>query len=301
MNWSLEVIIFFASFGIMLGNLGIMISLYLKKKEHQYLIYLLFIIFLTLYTFAGAMQYLLLSVVIFKIQMLFIIITCFFSLYSLDYMARYSIDPLKMLILGVISCGLIISSNDPNAIILTTLSTGDPTLKASGAFQIWGIFTTIGAIGPFFIFTLKIYLKTPEKMKSKALIMLVGGILFGLFPFFFYIFQLTAIIPGILGLTTSLGTILVTIAFKLEPKLVHVLVEYSNRAKFKLINKIVPICSYCKKVKNLDGNWISIEQFFFHNSNMKFSHAICNECLSSNFSQSVEQEKELDEGYTEPK
>ena len=41
---------------------------------------------------------------------------------------------------------------------------------------------------------------------------------------------------------------------------------------------ILPICSHCKKVKNLDSIWEEIECYLLNVKKIKFTHSICPEC-----------------------
>ena len=49
-------------------------------------------------------------------------------------------------------------------------------------------------------------------------------------------------------------------------------------AEVKALRGLLPICSYCKKVRN-DGNyWEQIETYVSEHSDAQFSHGICPEC-----------------------
>ena len=41
---------------------------------------------------------------------------------------------------------------------------------------------------------------------------------------------------------------------------------------------IVPICSYCKKIRDEQGSWQQMEAFISDRSEAEFSHGICPEC-----------------------
>lgn len=50
-------------------------------------------------------------------------------------------------------------------------------------------------------------------------------------------------------------------------------------ASLKTLEGLLPICAWCKKVRNDRGFWIEIENYFSHHTGVKFSHGICDECL----------------------
>lgn len=45
------------------------------------------------------------------------------------------------------------------------------------------------------------------------------------------------------------------------------------------LNGLLPICSYCKKIRDDKGYWSQLEAYIAHNSSVQFSHGICEECL----------------------
>lgn len=49
-------------------------------------------------------------------------------------------------------------------------------------------------------------------------------------------------------------------------------------SKIKTLQGIIPICSYCKKIRDDKGNWDQLESYISHHSDAKFSHGACPEC-----------------------
>ncbi|MEC4672757.1 MAG: response regulator [Nitrospirota bacterium] len=49
--------------------------------------------------------------------------------------------------------------------------------------------------------------------------------------------------------------------------------------QIKKLQGLLPICSYCKKIRD-DGNyWHQVEEYISHHSEVKFSHGICPNCF----------------------
>ena len=48
--------------------------------------------------------------------------------------------------------------------------------------------------------------------------------------------------------------------------------------RVKMLEGILPICSYCKKIRDEDGKWHTIESFIDRTTEAKFSHGICPDC-----------------------
>ncbi len=49
-------------------------------------------------------------------------------------------------------------------------------------------------------------------------------------------------------------------------------------AEIKTLRGILPICSFCKKVRDMDGNWNDIETYVSIHSEAQFSHSLCPTC-----------------------
>ncbi len=45
------------------------------------------------------------------------------------------------------------------------------------------------------------------------------------------------------------------------------------------LQSILPICSYCKNIRDDEGSWEQMESYISSHSNTKFSHGICPDCL----------------------
>lgn len=53
-------------------------------------------------------------------------------------------------------------------------------------------------------------------------------------------------------------------------------------AKVKRLNGLLPICSYCKKIRDDRGYWNQIESYMRSHADVEFSHGICEECARKN-------------------
>ncbi len=50
-------------------------------------------------------------------------------------------------------------------------------------------------------------------------------------------------------------------------------------ANIKQLQGLVPICSYCKKIRNDQNYWQQVESYIADHSGAQFSHGICPECF----------------------
>ena len=53
------------------------------------------------------------------------------------------------------------------------------------------------------------------------------------------------------------------------------------QAEVRQLQGLLPICSYCKKIRNDDDTWQQIEAYVAKRSDASFSHGICPECYES--------------------
>ncbi len=67
----------------------------------------------------------------------------------------------------------------------------------------------------------------------------------------------------------------------------HILLEEKNNLieelmrasmEIKTLQGIIPICMYCKKIRDDEGYWHQVEQFMSDHSSATFSHGLCPEC-----------------------
>jgi hypothetical protein len=52
-------------------------------------------------------------------------------------------------------------------------------------------------------------------------------------------------------------------------------------AEVQTLRAILPICSYCKKIRDDANYWQSVEGYISNHTGMKFSHGICPDCYDS--------------------
>ncbi len=53
--------------------------------------------------------------------------------------------------------------------------------------------------------------------------------------------------------------------------------------EIKILRGILPICSYCKKIRDDKGSWNQVEVYVKRNTEADFSHSLCPECAQDNY------------------
>jgi hypothetical protein len=51
----------------------------------------------------------------------------------------------------------------------------------------------------------------------------------------------------------------------------------------RTLKGILPICSFCKKIRNKKENWVTIEDYIKAHSEADFSHGMCPECAKNHY------------------
>jgi hypothetical protein len=71
---------------------------------------------------------------------------------------------------------------------------------------------------------------------------------------------------------------------KAEEEKENLIFELQNTlVEVKILRGILPICSFCKKIRNDKGYWEQLEIYVRQHSNAEFSHSICPECIDKHY------------------
>lgn len=54
-------------------------------------------------------------------------------------------------------------------------------------------------------------------------------------------------------------------------------------SEVKTLSGLLPICSFCKKIRDDKGYWNQLETYIHEHSNARFSHSICKECAKKHY------------------
>lgn len=68
---------------------------------------------------------------------------------------------------------------------------------------------------------------------------------------------------------------------KSQSALLHANEELSNALdEVKELRGLLPICAWCKNVRDVSGNWEQIESYLQRHSRASFTHGVCPDCLN---------------------
>lgn len=55
------------------------------------------------------------------------------------------------------------------------------------------------------------------------------------------------------------------------------------REEIKTLRGLLPTCAWCRRIRNEEGEWESIEQYLQEHTEVDFSHGMCPDCLEEKF------------------
>jgi DNA-binding response OmpR family regulator len=71
-------------------------------------------------------------------------------------------------------------------------------------------------------------------------------------------------------------------------------------SKVKQLQGLLPICSYCKKIRADQNYWQQVETYLSQHSEAQFSHSICPECYELIVSPEIKRWQEMDQTESHP-
>lgn len=57
----------------------------------------------------------------------------------------------------------------------------------------------------------------------------------------------------------------------------------ATMAELRTLQAILPICAYCRKIRDDNNYWQSVEEYISQHTSSQFSHGICPTCIESEF------------------
>ena len=90
------------------------------------------------------------------------------------------------------------------------------------------------------------------------------------------------------GIAALLGSLIIFIAGQMLDKKEREqqeLIKSLKRAvlEIKTLQGIVPICSFCKKIRDDKGFWSQVESYVSHHTDAQFSHGVCPDCQEEQY------------------
>lgn len=126
---------------------------------------------------------------------------------------------------------------------------------------------------------------TDWMMPHKSGVELVRAIRAAQRPAYTYIFILTALSSKdsfLIGLEAGADDYLTkpVDADELAARLVVARRTLGLQARMERLEGMLPICSYCKRIRGEDGEWSDLERYVAAHSDASFTHSVCSVCYT---------------------
>lgn len=59
--------------------------------------------------------------------------------------------------------------------------------------------------------------------------------------------------------------------------------QKKNKMLTKQLKELIPICSFCRKLRHDDGSWYVLEKYLTKETDSKLSHGVCPDCLQKEY------------------
>jgi len=84
---------------------------------------------------------------------------------------------------------------------------------------------------------------------------------------------------------SAINAVLRITAFVLIVYLTNYVIQSQTLEKrVKKLEGLLPICSFCKRIRSADNEWIRLEQYIANHSEAQFSHGLCRDCAKKYYS-----------------
>jgi len=72
--------------------------------------------------------------------------------------------------------------------------------------------------------------------------------------------------------------------FRMEQERNRLLIELQQaHNQLKKLQRFLPICAGCKKIRNDEGYWKEVEEYILDNLDVNISHGLCPDCIRSHY------------------
>ncbi len=88
--------------------------------------------------------------------------------------------------------------------------------------------------------------------------------------------------PGELGARIKVGQRILDLQRRLQVRVEEL---EKTLAKVRELRTLLPICSYCRQIRDDQQYWQSIEAYFARHSDIRFSHGICPSCYDEQWAE----------------
>ncbi|MDJ0782964.1 MAG: PAS domain-containing protein [Desulfosarcinaceae bacterium] len=67
----------------------------------------------------------------------------------------------------------------------------------------------------------------------------------------------------------------------------YILLTFEDITELSTLRKIIPICSFCRKVRDDKNYWQQVEAYLEKYADIRFSHGLCPECIEKHYADDI--------------
>ncbi|MBU0944252.1 MAG: hypothetical protein KJ804_22315 [Proteobacteria bacterium] len=128
-----------------------------------------------------------------------------------------------------------------------------------------------------------IFTHTTEKPLAGRRLTAGGLLAWGIYVLAFpFIWKFPFLVPMALGFLVGFHVLVVLGLVVMIVDRMRLRAEVSEQ-QVKILEGCLPICSYCKKIRDEDDHWNQIEMYIRDHSEAEFTHSICPNCAKEHF------------------
>ncbi|WP_305044567.1 hypothetical protein [Geoalkalibacter sp.] len=90
--------------------------------------------------------------------------------------------------------------------------------------------------------------------------------------------SLVVVMLGILGIILGVIFLVIHTQLRKAAGIIH-----AKSQQIKVLSGLLPVCSFCKKIRNDKNEWEAMEEYISARSESEFSHSFCPECVARHY------------------
>ncbi len=76
---------------------------------------------------------------------------------------------------------------------------------------------------------------------------------------------------------------LIAYCFSCYLLITYELIRRKYRQEIRRLQGLLPICSVCKKIRDMEGNWQTVDKYLTKKADLDFTHGLCPECVEKHY------------------
>ena len=76
---------------------------------------------------------------------------------------------------------------------------------------------------------------------------------------------------------------LLAFSFSCYILITYEIIRERYKKEISKLHGLLPICSICKKIRNKDGNWETVDKYLNKKADIDFTHGLCPDCIRKHY------------------